>query len=262
MAENEEPIGNEPLQDDAAGAPEDESIENAFKSRSKSEEKSTDESSDESSDESPSAEEQAMLEDLEGGAGDTDAVSAEEQAMLDDLEGGDSASSSAPAENENAKGDADEEVSAEEQAMIDSLMGEGDSAEGHVSDEEQAMLAQLGMGEDDLIEPVEISAIELPTVEPSPEKRTADDTEDENLKMILDIPVDVHVEVGTTRAAIRDILKLGSGSVVELDRLAGQPADVIANGKLIAWGDVVIVNESFGVRITKILRPEERIEGI
>ncbi|NCC52659.1 MAG: flagellar motor switch protein FliN [Spartobacteria bacterium] len=235
MAENDETLGNDPMQDDAAKSPENEG--------GASEEPIL--ADVDGGEETPSPEEQAMLDSLDADES-VDGASDDEQAMLDSLDA-----------DESGRGASDDE-----QAMIDSLMNSGKNlAEDAVSDEEKAMLSQLGLDED-FDDSVEVSPVELPTVESSPERRSARDTEDENLKMILDIPVDVHVEIGTTRAAIRDILKMGTGSVVELDRMAGQPADIIANGKLIAWGDVVIVNENFGVRITKILKPEERVEAL
>jgi flagellar motor switch protein FliN/FliY len=83
---------------------------------------------------------------------------------------------------------------------------------------------------------------------------------DMNLNRIMDIPVDVHVELGSTEIPIREILKLASGAVIELDRLAGSPADIVVNGKLIGQGEVVVVNENFGVRITKLVDPEQRLE--
>lgn len=87
------------------------------------------------------------------------------------------------------------------------------------------------------------------------------DGEELNLSMILDIPVDINVELGRTQLSIREVLKLGTGSIVELDRLAGQPADIIVNGKMIGQGDVVVVNENFGIRITKLVDPEQRLES-
>jgi len=82
------------------------------------------------------------------------------------------------------------------------------------------------------------------------------------LDMILDIPVHLSVELGRTKIAIRDLLQLAQGSVVELDALAGEPMDVLINGRLIAQGEVVVVNEKFGIRVTDIITPEERLRGI
>ena len=83
-----------------------------------------------------------------------------------------------------------------------------------------------------------------------------------NLSMLLDIPVELHAEIGHASATIRDILHLGVGSVVELDRVAGQPADIIVNGVLIGHGDIVVVNETFGIRITKLVNVEARIKSL
>lgn len=80
--------------------------------------------------------------------------------------------------------------------------------------------------------------------------------------MILDIPVNLTVELGRTRIAIRDLLQLAHGSVVELDGLAGEPMDVLVNGTLIAQGEVVVVNEKFGIRLTDIITPAERMSKL
>ncbi|MCW5624728.1 MAG: flagellar motor switch protein FliN [Burkholderiales bacterium] len=82
------------------------------------------------------------------------------------------------------------------------------------------------------------------------------------LDMILDIPVSMSVELGRTRIAIRDLLQLAQGSVVELDALAGEPMDILVNGCLIAQGEVVVVNDKFGIRVTDIITPEERLRGL
>lgn len=83
-----------------------------------------------------------------------------------------------------------------------------------------------------------------------------------NLDMILDIPVQLTVELGRTKIAIRNLLQLAQGSVVELDGLAGEPMDVLVNGCLIAQGEVVVVNEKFGIRLTDIITPAERIRRL
>ncbi|MBI3144653.1 MAG: flagellar motor switch protein FliN [Pseudogulbenkiania sp.] len=84
----------------------------------------------------------------------------------------------------------------------------------------------------------------------------------QNLDMILDIPVQLTVELGRTRIAIRNLLQLAQGSVVELDGLAGEPMDVLVNGCLIAQGEVVVVNDKFGIRLTDIITPAERIRRL
>lgn len=82
------------------------------------------------------------------------------------------------------------------------------------------------------------------------------------LENILDIPVQVSVEIGSTRIAIRNLLQLNQGSVVELDRLAGEPLDVLVNGTLVAHGEVVVINEKFGIRLTDVVSAQERVRRL
>jgi flagellar motor switch protein FliN/FliY len=84
----------------------------------------------------------------------------------------------------------------------------------------------------------------------------------QNLDFILDIPLKVTVELGRTSVVIKDLLQLGQGSVLELDKLAGEPLEILVNGKLVAKGEVVVVNEKFGIRLTDIISPIERIETL
>jgi flagellar motor switch protein FliN/FliY len=83
-----------------------------------------------------------------------------------------------------------------------------------------------------------------------------------NLDAILDIPVNLSMEIGRTRINIRHLLQLNQGSVVELDRLAGEPLDVLVNGTLIAHGEVVVVNEKFGIRLTDVVSAHERVQKL
>ena len=84
----------------------------------------------------------------------------------------------------------------------------------------------------------------------------------QDLDLILDIPVNLTVELGRTRIPIKHILQLAQGSVIELDALAGEPMDVLGNGCLIAQGEVVVVNEKFGIRLTDIVTPSERVRRL
>lgn len=86
--------------------------------------------------------------------------------------------------------------------------------------------------------------------------------DNEKLDVILDIPVSLSMEVGRTNIPIRNLLQLTQGSVVELDRLAGEPLDVMVNGTLIAHGEVVVVNEKYGIRLTDVMSPAERIQKL
>lgn len=83
-----------------------------------------------------------------------------------------------------------------------------------------------------------------------------------NLELVLDIPVNISLRVGTTEISIRDLVKLVEGSVIALDRDAGEPMDVLVNGTLIAHGEIVVVDDRFGVRLTDVVSPLERIEKL
>ncbi len=85
---------------------------------------------------------------------------------------------------------------------------------------------------------------------------------DIKLDAILDVPVTIAMEIGRSRINIRNLLQLNQGSVVELDRLAGEPMDVLVNGTLIAQGEVVVVNEKFGIRLTDIVSPADRVRNL
>jgi len=88
------------------------------------------------------------------------------------------------------------------------------------------------------------------------------DAQGGDLNMVLDIPVQLSVELGRTKVPIKHILQLGQGSVVELDALAGEPMDVLVNGYLIAQGEIVVVNDKFGIRLTDVVTPSERLRRL
>ena len=88
------------------------------------------------------------------------------------------------------------------------------------------------------------------------------DTSHRNLTLIMDIPLRVAVELGRTKMVVNDLLNLGQGSVIELNKLAGEPMEVLVNDKLVARGEAVVVNEKFGVRLTDIISPTERVEQL
>ncbi|MEW7981156.1 MAG: flagellar motor switch protein FliN [Candidatus Sedimenticola endophacoides] len=85
---------------------------------------------------------------------------------------------------------------------------------------------------------------------------------EDNLDTILDVPVTISMEIGRSHISIRNLLQLNQGSVVELDRLAGEPMDVLVNGTLIAQGEVVVVNDKFGIRLTDIISPADRVKRL
>ncbi len=84
----------------------------------------------------------------------------------------------------------------------------------------------------------------------------------DNLDLILDIPLRVTVELGRSRMVVSELLNLGQGSVIELNKLAGEPMEILVNDKLVARGEAVVVNEKFGVRLTDIISPKERVEQL
>jgi len=96
-----------------------------------------------------------------------------------------------------------------------------------------------------------------------PEKASpAHDVERADLDFILDIPLELSVELGKTKMLVNDLLQLGQGSVIELNKLAGEPLEIFINRKLVARGEVVVVNEKFGVRLTDIISPLERVRSL
>ncbi|HPI39972.1 MAG TPA: flagellar motor switch protein FliN [Pseudobdellovibrionaceae bacterium] len=112
----------------------------------------------------------------------------------------------------------------------------------------------------------QVTASSSSTKEPAKESKKAsegrDPEMDKNLKMILDIPLKVTVELGRTKMPVSELLNLTQGSVIELNKLAGEPMEVLVNEKLIARGEAVVVNEKFGVRLTDVISQSERVEQL
>ena len=131
-----------------------------------------------------------------------------------------------------------------------------------VSDEPEGTVSgtrQLDSDDDAWVHHPGSSRAEFPNLEPDTNRESKQDVD---LDLVLDIPVSMTMEVGATRLSIRNLLQLGRGSVVELDRLAGEPMDVKVNGVLVAHGEVVVVNEKFGIRLTNVIRPAEWIRKL
>ncbi len=150
--------------------------------------------------------------------------------------------------------DENEQVSSEDQAL---------------ADEWAAALSEAGTetDQDDIDAMLEQNSgpAKAPMQEFTDQKNTDDNLTTiggPNLDVILDIPVSISMEVGSADISIRNLLQLNQGSVVELDRLAGEPLDVLVNGTLIAHGEVVVVNEKFGIRLTDVISPSERIKKL
>jgi flagellar motor switch protein FliN/FliY len=87
-------------------------------------------------------------------------------------------------------------------------------------------------------------------------------TNDTDIGLLLEVPLSIAVELGRTSLTIRELLALGQGSILQLDRHAGEPVDVLVNGKRLARGEVVVIDEDFGIRVTEVVTPEERISGM
>ncbi len=104
--------------------------------------------------------------------------------------------------------------------------------------------------------------LENPVITPDGPKAASGAHSEPNLDRVLDIPINLSLELGHTRMSIRELLRLTQGSVVKLDRPGGDPLDILVNGCLVARGEVVVINERFGVRITDIVSPEERIRRL
>jgi flagellar motor switch protein FliN/FliY len=156
----------------------------------------------------------------------------------------------------------DEKLAAEwESAMDESGDQEKESGDDR-NDEWAAAMEEAGESGEDEDEP-EDNVRTAPMEEfPDGSKIAPGDGPAPDLDVILDIPVTISMEVGNTQIPIRNLLQLNQGSVIELDRLAGEPLDVLVNGTLIAHGEVVMVNEKFGIRLTDVISPGERIKRL
>ncbi|MDH5435888.1 MAG: flagellar motor switch protein FliN [Gammaproteobacteria bacterium] len=150
-------------------------------------------------------------------------------------------------------------------AQVDSVLDGVDLPDDDsVEDEWASAMAEQLDTEGSLDEPeidttASVQTVEIPDLEST---ASADDDVKVDLDMILDIPVTISMEIGRTKINIRNLLQLNQGSVVELDRFAGEPLDVFVNGTLIAHGEVVVVNEKFGIRLTDVISANERIRKL
>jgi flagellar motor switch protein FliN/FliY len=152
------------------------------------------------------------------------------------------------AENESPDQEGMDEGLADEWAAAMNEAGETGDDEG-LEDEWAA-----AMTEQDVVEPIKLEELTAPAV---PGGAVGSD-----LDLIMDIPVTLAMELGSTEIAIRTLMQLTQGSVVELDRFAGEPLDVLVNGTLIAHGEVVVVNDKYGIRLTDVVSPSERIRRL
>ncbi|SEI81508.1 MULTISPECIES: flagellar motor switch protein FliN [unclassified Pseudomonas] len=145
--------------------------------------------------------------------------------------------------------------SADDQALADEWAAAlGEAGEGGQSDIDALLAADAGHSSTNRMAMEEFGSV--------PKNNAPVSLDGPNLDVILDIPVSISMEVGSTDINIRNLLQLNQGSVIELDRLAGEPLDVLVNGTLIAHGEVVVVNEKFGIRLTDVISPSERIKKL
>jgi flagellar motor switch protein FliN/FliY len=185
------------------------------------------------------------------------------------------AAADAPAEGEAtadapAEGEAAADAPAEGEAAADAPAEGESAAEEGGADDWGAAMAEQGAGEATVVEaaPVVEQPAPVPVAQPRPaasfgQLRTeAAGKGISNLELILDIPVTISVELGRTQLYIKDLISLGQGAVMELDKMAGDPMEIFVNGHLVAKGETVVVNDKFGVKLTDIVSPTERISNL
>jgi flagellar motor switch protein FliN/FliY len=181
---------------------------------------------------------------------DADSQATEEEAALTEAAPGDDPDSQ-EASGDQADGDTDSESAGEDdtEAAMQKMMEEASGETTDESDESPDLLVDSG----------EPPLVERPAFEPL---RDEGPSEAKNLDMLYDVTLPIAIELGRASMAIEDILNLGPGSVVELDKLAGEPVDLLVNNKLLAKGEVVVIDENFGVRITSMISPQDRIRNL
>ena len=160
---------------------------------------------------------------------------------------------SAAAEGEAA------EVSGEESKVADGA----DKPEGDAEADMMAMLEDLPSEEQQAnVDDINFSDAEVSKAEFQQLSEPAGDPEGRNIDLLMDVNLPISIELGRTKMSISDILALGPGSVVELNKLAGEPVDLLVNQKVVAKGEVVVIDENFGVRVTQLMTPEERLKSL
>lgn len=158
----------------------------------------------------------------------------------------------------------EEDIPSEEQTPSESSDAEQTEDQGAMADEWAAAMAEQEEPEEFATETeVEVeTTAETMNLDEFSKPELSSSGENPDIDVILDIPVSISMQVGSTGISIRNLLQLNQGSVIELDRLAGEPLDVLVNGTLIAHGEVVVVNEKFGIRMTDVISPADRIKKL
>jgi flagellar motor switch protein FliN/FliY len=144
------------------------------------------------------------------------------------------------------------------QDALDALLAAASAEGGETAVDEK--WAQDSITEDIVSEPAAFpttNVVDLPSFD-SPTARTFGGADSGGMTRVRDIPLEITVELGRTRLLIRDILDLGTGSIIELDKLAGEPVDLFANGLIVARGEVIVIDDNFGVRVTEIITAADR----
>jgi flagellar motor switch protein FliN/FliY len=141
-------------------------------------------------------------------------------------------------------------------------MSDNQEDQEHIDDDWGAAIAEQAAAEAAALERQQTAPVAAAAVFKDFSNKGARNETPNDIDFILDIPVQLTVELGRTKIAIKNLLQLAQGSVVELDGLAGEPMDVLVNGCLIAQGEVVVVNDKFGIRLTDIITPSERIRKL
>jgi flagellar motor switch protein FliN/FliY len=205
-----------------------------------------------------------------GGGGADVPDDADSEAPPDDAGAADAGDAPEAAGDERSQ----EQIDADEAALAAAVAAEGEKAEdddGVVNDDdvpeedaEAAMLAMLDdLPQDESGTPpddIDFGGTDVSDAKFQQLSQPAGSGETRSIEMLLDVSLPISIELGRTRMAIADILALGPGSVVELSKLAGEPVDLMVNQKIVAKGEVVVIDENFGVRITQLVTPEERLK--
>jgi flagellar motor switch protein FliN/FliY len=151
-----------------------------------------------------------------------------------------------------------------EEPLVQSLIKQDEARSSLAAVSEALAGLDLGTTPSAPVTPTETAS--LPKAEPPPQPPVGSgnwlDSNDPALARLLDVPIEVHIELGKTELAIRRVLEIGPGSIIELDRTAGEPVDLVVNERVVARGEVVVVDENFGIRITQLVSPEERIRQL
>ena len=182
-------------------------------------------------------------------------------------------SEGAPPEGADAANQAASDQSGEDQAPnADDSGGPDDSAsESAAAGDEKIDETMIDGSEKSDVSSADMSSIQMPDVSddapraefgPLPASGAVSDKQAGNISMLLDVKLPVSIELGRTKMSIGEVLELGSGSIIELDKLAGEPVDILVNGKPLAKGEVVVLDENFGVRITNLISQRECIERL